>query len=251
MERSEDTHNYPVSLEYGFVHSDNVIFAQVGAKMGVNTWLDYNHRFYVGQQIPFDLPTAKSSVTPQGGQSLSVAQLAENSFGQGLDYVTPYQMSLFDDAIANNGHLMHPALVMKISGSNQTTIQSLHQQVLSTPVSQQTASQVRDAMYGVVRCGSASIVPQLPSSPWAIIGKTGTGEIGGGQPAESWLLTQAPYQNPVLTITAMKENGGEGVGANGPMVADIYNDIFTNIMKIQTPPTPDPNYCFTTGLLQA
>ena len=54
------TTNFPVSLTYGYVHSDNIIFAQVGAKTGVNTWLDYNKRFYVGQQIPFDLPVTPS-----------------------------------------------------------------------------------------------------------------------------------------------------------------------------------------------
>ncbi len=246
------THKFPVSARYGFVHSDNIIFAQIGANTGANTWLDYNNRFYMGKQIPFDLPVVPSSVTPANGK-LSVAQLAENSFGQGVDFVTPLQMSLFDDAIANNGQLMRPTLIQKIVDPNGTVLQSFSAQSLGNPISQTTASQMRDAMYGVVRCGSGSIVPPLFNSPWALMVKTGTGEVGGGKPAQAWLVTQAPYQNPALTIVSMKENGGEGGFVNGPMVADLYNYIFTNVMHIQAPPPPQSQlqYCYNqTHLLQ-
>ena len=59
------TYTYPVNLLYGYTHSDNIIFAQAGAKAGVNTWLNYNRALYVEKQIPFDLPVHVSTVTPQ------------------------------------------------------------------------------------------------------------------------------------------------------------------------------------------
>ena len=246
------THKFPVSVRYGFVHSDNIIFAQIGAITGPSTWLDYNSRLYVGKQIPFDLPVAVSSVLPASGQ-LSVAQLAENAFGQGIDFITPMQMSLIDDTVANNGQLMRPTVVMKTVDPSGAVLQPFNAQSLGNPVSQTTASQVRDAMYGVVRCGSGSIVPPLFNSPWAIMAKTGTGEVGGGKPAQAWLITQAPYSNPTLTIVAMKENGGEGGTVDGPLVADLYNYIFTNVMHIAPPPPPASQlqYCYNqTHLLQ-
>jgi len=254
------THTFPVTLRYGYTHSDNIMFAQVGAKMGASTWLDYNSRFYVGKKIPFDLPVKVSTVTPANGQSLKLNQLAENSFGQGIDSITPLQMTMIDNAIANNGVLMRPSLVLKIVDPSGAIVMSSSPQSLGTPISDNTASQMRDAMYGVVQCGSGkfgptpSLAPELDTSPWAIIAKTGTGEVprvnGHTVGAEGWLLTQAPYQNPQLTIVAMKENVGEGGSAVGPMVTRTYNDIFSKIMKIPTSPPVDPNYCFTTGLLQ-
>ena len=248
------TAKFPVNLNYGYTHSDNIIFAQVGAKTGVNTWLDYNKRFKVGQQIPFDLPVTPSSVTPNNGKPLGVNQLAENSFGQGIDFITPMQMSLINNTIANNGEMMRPSLVMKIVDPNGSTVLSSSSQSLGTPISNTTASQVRDAMYGVVQCGSGRFstpAPELNTSPYAIIAKTGTGEVAGGkQPSQAWLITQAPYQNPQLTIVAMKENAGEGGSVDGPIVTNLYNDIFSKIMKIPTAPPVDPNYCGTTGLLQ-
>ena len=167
---------------------------------------------------------------------------------------------MIDNAIANNGELMRPSLVLKIVDPSGAIVMSSSPQSLGTPISDNTASQMRDGMYGVVQCGSGkygptpSLAPELDTSPWAIIAKTGTGEVpqvnGHTVGAEGWLLTQAPYQNPQLTIVAMKENVGEGGSAVGPMVTRTYNDIFSKIMKIPTSPPADPNYCFTTGLLQ-
>jgi len=264
------TFNYPVDLRYGYSHSDNIIFAQVGVQAGVDTWLKYNRALYVGQQIPFDLPVRVSTVTPQRNlcplnapaeTPLTVKQLAENSFGQGVDFITPMQMALVNDVIASNGKLMRPTLVSKIvDHQNQTVLQSFNPQVLSTPISDTTATQIRDAMYGVVRCGSGSLTKvQLSFSPWSVIGKTGTGQVDntGTTPAQSWFITQAPYtyqsgQLPRIAIVAQKEHGGEGAYANGPMLTDIYNAIFSQVItNVAQPPAPDPNFCVNTGLLQA
>ena len=251
------TNHYPVNLRYGYTHSDNIIFAQVGVHTGADTWLEYNKRFYVGQQIPFDLPVKISTVAPANGKPLGTNQLGENAFGQGINLVTPLQMTMFDNAIANNGTLMRPTLIQKIVDPNGATVYSSSPQSLGTPISDTTASQVRDAMYGVVQCGSgkfgpsAYYDPQLYQSPWHIIAKTGTGQAAApGVGAQAWLLTQAPYENPQLTIVAMKENGGEAAPAVGPMVTHTYDDIFKQYMKTPTSPATDPNFCTTTGLLQ-
>jgi penicillin-binding protein A len=263
------TFTFPVNLLYGYTHSDNIIFAQAGAKAGVNTWLNYNHALYVEKKIPFDLPVHVSTVTPQkqlcplnppAQTTTSLKQVAENSFGQGVDLVTPMQMTLIDNTVADNGHLMRPTLIYKIVDPNQTVLQSFNPQQLGTPISETTAQQVRDAMYGVTQCGSGSLTQvQLTGSKWSIIGKTGTGQVDstGKIPAQSWYITQAPYifqsgQIPRITIVAMKEHAGEGAFANGPMLRTIYDRIFTEVFKdVPQSPAPNPNFCFNTGLLQS
>ncbi len=253
------TFHYPVTTKYGFTHSDNVIFAQLGVRMGADSWLDYNKRFYVGQTIPFDLPVAPSTVV-NPGQTLDVDTLAADSFGQGTDFVTPFQMSLVDDAIANDGQLMQPRLVKQIVDTSKNPIVTNSPQTLgSRQMSQQTAQEVRQSMYGVTRCGSGSLnVVKIATSPYNIIAKTGTGEVGDGKPAMAWLVTQAPYDNtnlnqlPKLTIIGMRERGGEGGQTVGPMITAIYNEIFSTL-KDYSVPTPTPpafNYCSSTQLLQ-
>ena len=262
------TFTYPVNLLYGYTHSDNIIFAQTGAKAGVDTWLKYNHALYVEKQIPFDLPVHVSTVTPQQNlcpltapaqTTTSLKQVAENAFGQGVDFITPMQMALINNTVANNGHLMRPTLIYKIEDPNQTVLQSLNPQELGTPISDTTASEVRDAMYGVTQCGSGSLTQvQLTGSKWSIIGKTGTAQVDntGKTPAQSWFITQAPYvfqsnQIPRITIVAMKEHAGEGAFANGPMLRTIYDRIFTEVMKdVPQSQPPDQNFCLNTGLYQ-
>jgi cell division protein FtsI/penicillin-binding protein 2 len=251
------TLRFPVNTEYGFTHSDNIIFAQIGVNTGADGWLDYNRRFYVGEDTPFDIPVAKSTVL-RNGQPLEKNELAANSFGQGYDSITPFEMSLIDDAVANDGQLMQPTLVAKVLDRTGSPLLTTTPKPLGSPqMSSQTAAQVRQAMFGVVRCGSGSVVSQLFTSSAGIIGKTGTAELGGGKAAHSWMITQAPYsvsnptQLPALTIVAMKENGGEGGAVVGPMIAAMYNDIFSNnYVKAQLPTPPDANYCCQTGLLQ-
>ncbi len=252
------TIHVPVTTQYGYTHSDNVIYAQIGEETGVDTWLQYNKRFYVTQNIPFDLPVTTSTVNNQD-TPLNANLLGDDAFGQGQVLVTPFQMSLIDDIAANNGQLMQPRLVSKIVDPNKTVILQNQSQTLGNQqVTNGTAQQVLQSMYSVTQCGSGRVAGvNLNESPWGIIAKTGTAQLGGTQSAHSWLITAAPYsvqnpnQQPALTIVAMKENGGEGGGANAPMVKNMYNDIFSQgLVKVQQPPTANPNYCCQSGMLQ-
>ncbi|HET8841832.1 MAG TPA: penicillin-binding transpeptidase domain-containing protein [Ktedonobacteraceae bacterium] len=273
------TKRFPVDLAYGFSHSDNIIFAQAGVLLGPEKWLKYNHDFYVGEKIPFDLPVKVSTVTPQKQANLcanepppdtplSVSFLADNAFGQGVDFMTPLQMMLINNVAANDGKLMRPTIISKIvDPASKSVLQTFTPQTLKQVVSQRTAQLTRDGMVGVNECGSGQdsrVKLSFRHTPWAIVGKTGTAQVPNPDPtkvlpANSWYITQAPYvyksnMLPAITITAMKESGGEGAYANGPMLNVDYNDIFTKVMKDVPRPAPLPggeNFCYATGLLQA
>jgi penicillin-binding protein A len=252
------TYRVPVTTEYGYTHSDNIIFAQTGAYTGVDTWSQYIKRFYITQNIPFDLPVTVSTVN-NAGTPLNTNLLVDDAFGQGQDLVTPFQMSLIDDIPANNGQLMQPRLISKIVDPNKTPILQNQAQALGDQqVTNTTAQQVLQSMYSVSQCGSGSIPGvALQDSPWGIVAKTGTAQLGTNQPAHAWLITSAPYsiqnptQMPALTIVAMKENGGEGGNANAPMVKNMYNDIFSaGLVKVQQAPAASATYCCQSGMLQ-
>jgi penicillin-binding protein A len=269
------TYNYPVTTQYGYTHSDNIIFAQIGVNTGFNTWMNYSRSFYLENQIPFDLPVSVSHVLPSGTSQMVDNQLAADAFGQGTDFVTPLQMSLVNNVVANNGQLMRPTLIYKItehktSGQdNPATLQTFSPQSLATPIKADTAVQVRQAMYGVMQCGPGTetiMNMRLDASPWGIIGKTGTAQLSdvvdtGNLPvndrAEGWMLTEAPYttqnpdQLPALTIVAMREHGGDGSASTGPMLSEIYNDIFgKGYVQANQVSLPGLSYCYQTGLLQ-
>jgi peptidoglycan glycosyltransferase len=252
------TFHFPVDTEYAYTHSDNVIFAEIGVNTGFDTWMNYVKSFYVGQQIPFDLPVNVSTVLPSGQQQMNDLELATDAFGQGSDFVTPLQMTVIDNIVAANGQLMRPTLIYKITDHNGNPIQTFSPQLLSTPIKSDTAVGVRQAMYGVIQCGPGFIIHvNMNTSPWSIIGKTGTAQLDGNQNAHGWMITEAPYsiqnpdQLPALTVVAMREHGGNGAAAVGPMIANIYNDVFSKgYVQANKLPVPGLSYCYRTGLLQ-
>ena len=254
--------HFPINTEFAFANSDNIVFAQIGVKTGQQTWLDYAKRLYIDQQVPFDLPTTTSSVLTDQGKtvsSLSTLQLATNAFGQGIDNITPFQMSLVDDTVANNGVLMRPMLISKVTDNSKNIIASYSAQTLSTVVSSDTAYKVRQAMDAVTTCGSGWHLDQNFGYNYSIAGKTGTGEVGGGQSAQGWMITQAPFtlddpnQMPAITITAMRENGGEGAYAIGPAIWQMYQQIFSKGYVKATFPTPriSDSFCPANNLWQS
>ncbi|GCF11436.1 peptidoglycan D,D-transpeptidase FtsI family protein [Dictyobacter arantiisoli] len=252
--------HFPISTEFAYANSDNIVFAQIGVSLGLNSWLDYAKKMYLGQTIPFDLPVAKSSVENSDGTPLSTLQLASNAYGQGVDSVTPLQMSLIDNTVANNGVMMRPMLLSKVTDNNNNLLQTYTPQQLNTVISKDAAFQVRKALSAVTTCGSGWHLGQNFGYQSSIAGKTGTAQLGGTQVAHGWMITQAPFtlqttdedQMPNLSIVAMRENGGEGAYAVGPAIWKMYNDIFAKgYVKAQlpTPLTSDP-YCLNTGLWQ-
>jgi cell division protein FtsI/penicillin-binding protein 2 len=252
--------HFPINTEFAYANSDNIVFAQIGVKTGAQTWLNYTKKLYIDQPLPFDLPTATSSVLNSNGTPLSTLQLAANSYGQGIDNITPLEMSLIDNTVANNGILMRPALISRIIDPNQNPLQTFSPQQLDTVISPDTAFKMRVAMSAVTTCGSGWHLSQNLGYQDSIAGKTGTAEIGNNKIAHGWMITQAPFtlnttdpeQMPALTIVAMRENGGEGAYAVGPAIWKMYNDIFSkDYVQAQLPAqlTSDP-YCLNNNLWQ-
>ena len=252
--------HFPITTEFAYTNSDNIIFAQLGVKAGEKMWLDYTRKLYLDKQVPFDLPVATSSVLNSDGTPLTTLQLASNAYGQGIDNITPLQMSLIDNTVANNGILMRPTLISRIVDPNQNPLQTFSPQQLGTVISQDTAFKVRLAMSAVTTCGSGWHLSQHFGYQNSIAGKTGTAEIGNHQVAHGWMITQAPFtlntsdpnQMPALTIIAMRENGGEGAYAVGPAIWKMYNDIFSKgYVHAQMPAQlPSDPYCLNVNLWQ-
>lgn len=250
--------HFPITTEFAYANSDNIVFAQLGVNTGNDKWLDYTKKLYIGQKIPFDLPTATSSVENSNGDPLSKLQLASNAYGQGVDDMTPLQMSLVDNTVANNGVLMRPKVVAKFTDQDKNPLQEFGPEQLNTVVSKDTAYQVRQAMAAVTTCGSGWHLSENFGYQSSIAGKTGTAELGGGLTAHGWMITQAPFalhspdQMPAVTIVGMRENGGEGAYAIGPTIWKIYNEIFAKgYVKTQMPqPLYSQSYCPSNNLWQ-
>ena len=245
--------SFPLPLGHAYAYSDNVVFARVGTTMGKDTFLNYAKNFYMStpdyhQNLPVDtFPPAVSKV--YSSPTMPPELLAQTAYGQGELFLTPMTMSMLVGAVAADGQLFAPRFLLKSvtydtrnptdvakSDPNNDPVLLTQQPIFSA----QTALQVRQAMRDVVVYGSVgasggqiaavqnlSTTTNGKNTPLTIGGKTGTAQLGSGNP-HAWFISMAPdngYGGPGarMTVVVMKERGGEGA-CQAPVAGKIYQD---------------------------
>lgn len=203
-----DPNQVNFTLTESYAYSLNVVFAQIGMQLGPQALEQYAARFGFGQPIPFDIPVHPSQLASSPGSLTDQAELAVTAFGQGQLLVTPLQMALVANAVANEGKIMQPYLVERISTYDGKTLQTHQPEVWKEALSPEIAEQMRAMMLESVRIGWASNA-QIPG--YQVGGKTGTAEVGGDQPPHAWFIGFAGESDPEYVVAVVVENGGEGM----------------------------------------
>jgi peptidoglycan glycosyltransferase len=206
-----------VDLLHALMYSDNIAFAHVGLDLGAQRFLDYTRRFGLDQTTPFDIPVSVShAATPN--EKFDNVELASTAFGQGGLNLTPFQMLLITEAVANGGAIPNPVLVKEVTASDGAVVKTGSYGTLARPISASTAQQVTQAMVQVVEAGSG-FNAQIPGVQ--VAGKTGTAETGGGQKPHAWFVCFAPADHPRVAVVVMVEHGGEGAFVAAPLAKQI------------------------------
>jgi len=201
-------------LTGAFALSSNVDFAQIGVKVGVDTFYEYLHRFRIGDDAALSVPVSRDEV-PQAN-SVSDSELAQMAFGQDGLAVTPLRMALVGATIANDGVLMRPLLVKEFRPSGKAAVHTTPV-VWGEPISQRTATSVRDMMIAVVKYGTGTAARL---SNVTVAGKTGTATHPGGAP-DAWFVCFAPANNPRVVVAVVVEDAGYGGVAAAPIARTI------------------------------
>ena len=204
--------------------SCNIWFALAGLRTGGTQLLSTAQALGFGSALPFDLPTVASQVTNgtgsfEGGFKDEV-ELANAAYGQGETFVTPLQMALVAATVADGGVLMQPRLVL--SASNTAGTVSYAPTVIRRVVSNEVASEIRDAM--VLAVNGSLGRPFTAGAAVAgldVAGKSGTAELDPGVNPHSWLIAFAPADNPQVAIAVIVENGGHGSARAAPIAGSM------------------------------
>lgn len=152
--------------------SSNVGFAHIEQDMGAKTWRKYIHRF--GFLAPVEMKGLGPQAAGQTGFK-GLLEQANTSFGQGIT-VTGMQVIQALTAIANDGKMMQPYIISKVTDAQDNVVSKTKPKVVGTPVKEKTARQVRNYLKGVIYNddGTGQV---YKVDGYTIAGKTGTAQI--------------------------------------------------------------------------
>jgi peptidoglycan glycosyltransferase len=205
-----------ITLAQAFQVSCNVVFGEVGLRIGAKALVTQAMKFGFDQNVPFDVPWAEGSIPPASDFANALPAVAFSAIGQESVGANPLQMALVASAIANGGLEMAPRLVTQIRDPSGRVVKRFGTRQYGEPISAQTASDLTAMMVSVVDAGTGTAA-QI--SGIQVAGKTGTAQNPSGKP-HAWFVCFAPAQHPRIVVAVVVLNGGSlGSDATGGQVA--------------------------------
>ncbi|MCL6515373.1 stage V sporulation protein D [Alicyclobacillus sp.] len=188
-------------------NSCNPGFIALGERLGKETLFSYIRRFGFGSKTGIDLPGEGNGILFKLNQ-VGPLELATTAFGQGVS-VTPIQQVMAVGAVANGGLLMQPHVVKAILDHDSgEVVKTIGPTVVRRVISEQTASQVRQALESVVANGSGT---NAYVEGYRVAGKTGTAQVAknGHYEAGHYIVSfigMAPADDPRLVAYIAIDN---------------------------------------------
>ena len=212
-----------LELRSAFINSANTYFAKKAVDLGKDRLSRTTEKFAFNLDYEFDLDK-NNSVIPY--KDLNEADLAMTGFGYGKTQVTPLHMAMVSSAIANNGIMIKPRLVNKITNKEENIVYEAKNETLSKATSEKTANTIRDLMVEVVNSGTG----RNAYLDWVqIAGKTGTADKADGN-IDAWFVGFAPAYEPKIAFALVVEDSqGTGGEVAAPLARNIVRDIFNSI----------------------
>ncbi|MDZ4721646.1 MAG: penicillin-binding protein 2 [Roseiflexaceae bacterium] len=224
----------PSNLEKVFAFSCNTAFAEYSMRLGADLMTQTAASFdiYEPGKAPdlyggfTDLPTVPSVLYVQPGFLNRRPALADTGYGQGQLLVTPLEMAMVAATVANDGVMMQPYLVEKVTRPNGELVISQGQHTIRRVMSSNTAQIMRTDMRAVIEYGFGQAAGNVPGV--RVGGKSGTAEYPCPTPdnpnlvcTHAWFIAIAPLEESQIAIAVMLEGGGEGSGAGAQLAADV------------------------------
>lgn len=140
------------------------------------------------------------------------------AIGQGDLLATPLQMANYTAALANDGIVWKPRMVIELRTREGTVTKKFDAARLGTAnTTPGDLSFIRDGMRAVVSDPNGTVYFKFLGFPTAVAGKSGTAETPSGNP-DAWFIGFGPYDGPKLAIATLFEEkpgllGSQDAGA--------------------------------------
>jgi cell division protein FtsI/penicillin-binding protein 2 len=205
--------------------SSNIGAAKIGIRLGETGLYDYAWDYGFGQRTGITLPgEAKGILYPvKDWSKVSIAQIP---MGHGVA-VTRLQMLMAMGAIANDGWLMRPMIVSRLTDRDGNLVQRYAPERARQVVSEATSKLMIEALKTVVtKDGTA---PGAAMKNYVVAGKTGTAQkVENGTYVSGKYLASFigffPADHPQLCISIVMDEPKEGY-YGGQVCGPVFKDI--------------------------
>lgn len=191
-----------VDLQDSLAYSCNASFSNIGLSLNPSKFKNTAEDVLFDSKLPSDLPYSKSSFTLDSSAGNGTKMMT--AMGQGETQVTPYHMALITAAIANDGTLMKPYLIDKVTNASGTVMKESKPEEYKELMTADEAGQLKAYMKSVVDYGTASV---LSGQSYTAAGKTGTAEYSSDKEKDhSWFIGMSNVEDPELVVSIIIES---------------------------------------------
>lgn len=218
------------TLKEGMENSCNIVFVDLGRKLGKEKLYKYIKAFGFGETTGIELTGEQGGIIPPNTESIKEVNLATMSYGYGIA-VTPIQLINAISAIANGGNLMKPRLVSELMDNEGNAVIENETEIIRRVISKSTSETMLEMMEGVVSEGTG-ISAYVPG--YRVAGKTGTaqkiidGRYVSGKYIGSFVAT-APADNPQIVVLVIVDEP-KGMYYGGSVAAPVAGELIEEIL---------------------
>lgn len=208
-------------LKTAFAKSCNSAFASIGLSLNLDKFAKLNESLLFNSQLPCDFAYSKSSFVLAPGDSKW--DIMQSSIGQGKTLVSPYHLALVMCAIANDGILMKPYAVDKITNANGVEVSANKPQEYARLLTQKKAARLQQYLKATVTQGTAI---SLNGQPYAAYGKTGSAEFTSAKDSHAWFVGYASIGKKDIAVAVVIEGAGTGGTHAVPVAKALFDAYF-------------------------
>lgn len=217
------------TLRKALCNSCNPAFMQLGLRIGATTTYKYYNAFGFFNKTGISL----SGEPKNGGifyklDEIKPIELAIMSFGQRFT-ITPLQMITAASAIANDGVLVQPQIVEKITNTDTGEVTTIKAEESRQVLSKSTADKVTSMMESVVTEGTGGMGAV---EGYSIGGKTGTSEPRNGT-SDGYIasfIAISPVENTRIVLLVILKNPAGRQHNGGQIAAPTASKMLAEIL---------------------
>ena len=204
--------------------SCNYFFAEMGYRLGMDTFLDYLDAFGLGKSTGIEIGDYAGTL-PENPEGQDRAPWA--AFGQGNQDYSPLQIANYIATLVSGGKLLQPHLLKAVKSYDSAEILAVGQaeELGSVAISPETLEAVKKGMLGYTQPGG-SVYSAFRDCVVTAGAKTGTSQLGGDQTENGLFVCFAPYDDPEIAVAIVIEHATWGANAARAGV-EILNAYFT------------------------